>query len=161
MKNENNLFKTLTRALVGVPVGITLFLLTYVGVYFILGEFAFNTELNQLHNINILILQIIFSGILGFMLFIIFLILINIQTEELKNKNMIKFPYKSFCLLILICVCIALILSSNVFSENIRFLYILVLIIVYMLIGFPICIKGIIEKFWIKEINEKLKERNK
>ena len=72
MKKEEIVKKILIRSLAGFPVGVILLMLAYASVYFIVGDTVFNTELNQLHNINTLLTQIISVGISGYMLFAIF-----------------------------------------------------------------------------------------
>ena len=92
MKKEEIVKKILIRSLAGFPVGVTLLMLAYASVYFIVGDTVFNTELNQLHNINTLLTQIISVGISGYMLFAIFGIINVSGNKEVENNLIKKYP---------------------------------------------------------------------
>ena len=101
MKKEEIVKKILIRSLAGFPVGVMLLMLEYASVYFIVGDTVFNTELNQLHNINTLLTQIISVGISGYMLFAIFGIINVSGNKEVENNLIKKYPWK-IALIILI-----------------------------------------------------------
>ena len=62
---------------------------------------------------------------------------------------------------IILCVLIVVILgSTKIFSKNISDINILILVIICVLSGIIICIKSLYERHIIKEINQKIKERN-
>lgn len=161
MKKEKIIQKILLKSLIGLPIGITLLIFSYLSTYFIVGNDIFNNELYQLHNINIFIFQIISAGISGYMLCLglsIFSILSKIE------KNLNEHPYKSVFIIILSFLCILLIMplltNKNIFSQNISNLNLIILIIVYAICGSIFCIRNSVEKYYIKKINKKLKERN-
>lgn len=165
MKKENVVKKILIKSLVGFPVGVTLLMLAYISIYYISGKSVFNIELYQLHNIKTLILQIISIGISGYLLFITFYIFSNLQNEEFENKLLTKHQYKSIFTIIAILMFIGLITMEilgniKLFSKNISTLCILIFVIAYTLVGLIFCIKDVSEKHLIKEINNKLKDRN-
>lgn len=165
MKKENAVKKILIKAVVGFPVGVTLLIIAYASVYFIAGADVFNAELYQLHNINTLIHQTISSGVSGYLLFIAFYAISNLQNKELENKLITEHPYKSVFTIIISSMCIIGIImvtlgNAKIFSENISTLNIIILVIVYALSGLVFCIKSARESHLIKEINQKLKGRN-
>lgn len=165
MKKENVIKKILMKAVVGFPVGVTLLIIAYISVYFIAGADVFNAELYQLHNINTLIYQAISAGISGYLLFIVFYAISNLQNKELENKLITEHLYKSVFTIIISFMCIIGIImatlgNEKIFSKNISDLNIIILVIVFALSGLVFCIKSSIERHLIKEINQKIKERN-
>ena len=164
MKKEEIVKKILIRSLEGFPVGVMLLMLAYASVYFIVGDNVFNTELNQLHNINTLLTQIISVGIAGYMLFAIFGFINVSGNKEVENNLIKKYPWKIALIIlieIILCVLIVVILgSTKIFSKNISDINILILVIICVLSGIVICIKNLYERHIIKEINQKIKERN-
>ena len=164
MKKERIVKKILIKSLVGFPVGVMLLMLAYASMYFILGNNTFNAELNQLHNINTLITQIISVGISGYMLFVIFEIINVFENKEVENNLIKKYNWKMALIIlieIILCILIAVILgSTRIFSKNISDINILILVIICVLSGLVICIKKLYETHIIKEINQKIKERN-
>lgn len=164
MKKERIVKKILIKSLVGFPVGVMLLMLAYASMYFILGNNVFNAELNQLHNINTLLTQIISVGISGYMLFVIFEIINVFENKEVENNLIKKYNWKMALIIlieIILCILIAVILgSTRIFSKNVSDINILILVIICALSGFAICIKNLYETHIIKEINQKIKERN-
>ena len=132
MKKENVLKKVLINSIIGFPIGVTLLIIAYISVYFITNENVFNTELYQLHNINILISQAISYGISGYLLFISIYILSIPQNTE--NRLMAEHPYKTvftttISFIFIIVIIILILGNTSIFSENISTLNILILII--------------------------------
>lgn len=164
MKKERIVKKILIKSLVGFPVGVMLLMLAYASMYFILGNNVFNAELNQLHNINTLLTQIISVGISGYMLFVIFEIINVFENKEVENNLIKKYNWKMALIIlieIILCILIATILgSTRIFSKNISDINILILVIICVLSGLAICIKNLYETHIIKEINQKIKEKN-
>ena len=164
MKKENVVKKILMKAIVGFPVGVTSLIIAYASVYFIAGADVFNAELYQLHNINTLIFQTISTGVSGYLLFLAFYAILNLQNKELENKLITEHPYKSiFIIISFMCIIVIIMVTlgnTKIFSENIITLNIIILVIVYALSSLVFCIKSIRERHLIKEINQKLKERN-
>lgn len=163
MKKENVVKQILMKALPGFSVGITLLIIAYASVYFILGQDVFDAELYQLHNIDTLIFQAISAGLSGYLLFVSFYTISTLQ--KIEDKLMAEHPYKSVLTIIISSICVAvitvaLLANTKIFSKNISSLNTIILIIVYMLSGLVFCIKSVMEKHIIKEINQKLKEKN-
>lgn len=165
MKKENLVKKILIKAVVGFPVGVMLLIIAYASVYFIAGVDVFNAELYQLHNIYTLIFQTISAGISGYLLFITFYAIYYLQNKELERKLLTEHPYKSIFTIIISSICIIFVImtalgNTKIFSKNISDVNIIILVIIYTLSGFIFCIKSSRERHLIKEINQKIKERN-
>ena len=165
MEKENVVRKILMKALVGFPVGVTLLILAYSSIYFISGEDVFNTELYQLHNINILISQIASVGIAGYLISITLNTILILQNKYLERKLMKKHPYKSVFALVLSYFCIItifylILVNEKIITEYIITLNIIILLIVYMFFGIVFGIKLFMEQDLIKKINQRIKKRN-
>lgn len=169
MKKENIVKKILIKAVVGFPIGVTLLIMAYISVYFIAGEDVFNSELYQLHNIDILILQTISTGASGYLLFITFYAISYLQNKDLENKFIVEHPYESIFTIIIFSICIMVIImetlwNTSIFSENISDLNIIILFIIsftiYALNSLVFCINSARGKHLVKEFNQKIKERN-
>lgn len=162
MKNEKTLTKILKESIAGFPIGVTLLIFSYVSVYFISGKEIFNIELFQLHDINILISQVIFTGISGYILAIIFHFisdLIKFESILLKER-----PYKysltfSMCSFSIIMIMLST-LNTKIFSKNICTLNSIIILLTCVLFFISSAIKNMIDKILIKKINQKIQERN-
>ena len=88
MKKENVVKNVLVKSLVGFAVGVTLLMVAYASIYFVVGESTFQNEICQLQNIKTLITQVIVTGIAYYLLFISFHIFSILQNKELKDKYM-------------------------------------------------------------------------
>lgn len=69
-----DLIEMFGKALVGIPIGVVMMMISYVSVYFIAGNDIFQNEMEQLKNIDTLIRQLIASGLV----FYTILLLINL-----------------------------------------------------------------------------------
>ncbi len=166
MKKENDVKRVLTKSLVGFTLGVTLLMLAYIGVYFIEGNEVFISEISQLYNIKTLISQLLVNGISYYIIFITFQIYSLLQEKEIIEKYIKKYSYKfvlplSLILAILITIICIILSNAEIYSENIRNLNIVVLVITYALEGIVLIKKAFEENQWIKEINKRLKEKNK
>lgn len=165
MEKENVVKKILSKALVGFPIGVTLLIIAYASIYFIVGEDVFNAELYQIHNINTLLSQIVSVGISGYMLSTSFYIISIYQNKELDNIWFPKHPYKAVFATLIYPMCIFFIIvptigNTRIFSQNIRTLNLLISVIVLALSFLVFGIKSAREQHWIKEINKMIKEKN-
>ena len=70
MKNESALNKIFVSSLAGFPLGITLLLFSYIGIYYIVGENTASLELAQLQNVKTLVYQMMSLGLAYFILFV-------------------------------------------------------------------------------------------
>jgi len=166
MEKENLLKKVLKKAMAGFPIGVTVLMIEYASIYFIEGEGLFNAELNQLHNINTLISQILSVGIAGFIIFLCANAIWILQNKELESKIMNTKPYTSIITISIVAICLMTIVmfilgNEQIFSENIRTLNIIALVIWIVIQGVFLCIKSVKESNLVKKINEKIEERNK
>ena len=81
----------------------------------------------------------------------------------ISGNFLVEHPYKSILIILLIIVLAILnfsLLTFKVFSENISTMNIIAFVIIFTMSDICLCIKSVIEKGWIKEINQKLKERS-
>lgn len=165
MKKENVVKKVLLKSLVGFTVGVTLLMIAYVSVYFVAGEDVFVNEIAQLQDVKILISQILFIGLAYYLLFIVFHILLILQEELTENRHVVKYHYKYVVatmssVVVVSLINIILLEKTQIYSENIGMLNIIIVVIVYALAGLYVCIRNSMQSPLIKKINQKLKERN-
>lgn len=165
-KKENGVRKLLTKSLVGIPVGVTLLIIVYISVYLIAGEAVFTDEISQLHNIDILVSQVASVGLAGYVLFIFFYIISDLQDKEFADKFMTKHPQESALIIVLsfmllFATSFATLMNEEIFSQNIITLNIVTLVLILSLGGLIFCIKKSREQRLIKENNQKIQEKNK
>lgn len=162
LKKENVIKNVLVKSMIGFPVGVTLLMIAYASVYFLVGDTVFYNEISQLQNIKTLIYQIIYSGLIWYLLFITFNAFIEIQRQGLENKDYIKHPYKNALTpiipVLILIIALVLSLNTNIFSKNMVAMNFILIIIGYALVSLYLCIKFIKESHIIKEINNKIKE---
>ncbi len=165
MKKENVVRKILVSSIVGFPIGVTLLMIAYIGVYYIAGENVFIAEISQLQNIQTLISQIIFLGLSYYIVFVCFHVFSHLNNKELNDKYMTKHPYKSVSIALLsslgFIVATTLVSIEKIFTENLATMNIIVLVVLYAICGLFFLIKCTIESNLIKKINAKIQERNK
>ena len=155
MKKEEIVKKILIRSLAGFPVGVMLLMLEYASVYFIVGDTVFNTELNQLHNINTFIFQMVSGGTSGALLFVLY------YTLQVIQEKFYKRPYKLVFLDIIITtftfiLVLTLISNSLIFSKNVSTTNIVIVISLFAIGGFIFCIKTTYQSLLVHKINKKL-----
>ena len=163
MKKENIVKKIFTSSLIGFPIGVTLLILSYVGIYWIVGEDVANNELTQLHNIRSLVNQAMIMGLAYFIVFVNF----NTALLILNRETTIKFTYKHPCISVLLLLLsilgmiIAFMLISNesIYSKNVAMLNIIIIAIIYALGCLVFMIKDVKENLLVKKINIKIKEK--
>lgn len=164
MKNKDIVRKIAIFSLVGFPIGITLLMINYAGLYLIAGEKGFQTEIAQLQNISTLLIQLIIVGFSYYLYFILINVIANINgTKSNNDKFVLKHPYKTILIMIIFMIVFALILMLlclKKFSENISIMNVTTFIIVLVSCGIYFCLKVTYESDLIKKINQKLKERN-
>ena len=166
MKKENLAKKILAKSLPGFTLGVTLLMLAYASVYFVVNESTFISEIIKLQNIKTLITQMTFMGIAYYILFIEFNIFLILQDKEIKNKYIRSHPYMFaliipiIILAILLLVTTCLISNPKIYSEIIVDLNLVISVIIISLTILCMCIKSFIESDIIKKINKKLSERN-
>lgn len=154
---KNNVF---FKSIHGFTFGITMLLVSYISIYFILGENAFIMEIRQLENINLLLNQIIVFGFMWYLLAISFNMIILYQNNELKNKK-ISYNYKDilFMLIVNFLLGAMFVIYKNIFSTNIGIMNILIMLLGLSIVGIYCLIKYIKDSFLIKQINKKLQEK--
>ncbi len=164
MKKENVIGKILINSLLGFPIGIMILMTIYASVYLIAGENVFIAEITQLKSIETLVFQLTTIGCAYYLFFILIGAITYLNKINFISDNfLVEHPYKSILIILLIIVLAILIfslLTFKVFSENISTMNIIAFVIIFTMSGICLCIKSVIERGWIKEINQKLKERN-
>ena len=157
MNTKNFIKKILTKSIIGFPIGVTILMLLYVIVNPFFGEVAFSYEL---HNIQTFILQLLLSGLSGFMLLIAFYSILFLQDAELENRFATEHPYRAIfyaIVSVLITFIIIMVISrANIFSTTISILIEIVYPVLYAVLGFVLLIKDSIMKYTINKINKKL-----
>ena len=145
MNTKNFIKKILTKSIIGFPIGVTILMLLYVIVNPFFGEVAFSYELNRLHNI-----QLLLSGLSGFMLLIAFYSILFLQDAELENRFATEHPYRAIfyaIVSVLITFIIIMVISrANIFSTTISILIEIVYPVLYAVLGFVLLIKDSIMK---------------
>lgn len=166
MKKGNLAKKILVKSLPGFTLGVTLLMLAYASVYFVVDESTFIIEIIKLQNIKTLITQMTFMGIAYYILFIEFNIFLILQDKVTINKHVKNHPYifsvvvPLIIMLVVIFVVEYLILNQKIYSEIISKLNLIISVIIISLSILCIIIKSFIESDLIKKINKKLSEKN-
>ncbi len=164
MKKENIFRKTIINSLIGFPIGITLLMINYICIYFISGENVFKNEILQLQDISTLILQLIIIGLAYYISFIFCNVIAYLsETRATSDKFVTEHPYKTIVIMLIFGISVTIILALlnfEIFSQNIAMMNIISFVIIFVLFGVFVFIKSAIESNLIRQINQKLKERN-
>lgn len=151
--------KILFTTLLGFCVGVTLLMITYLGVYYIIGQETFSSLILKLSDISIFQNQLLVAGFTGAMFS--FVVHLSKETKETIVGNKIS-PTK------FIVTIISMILSLVISMHLIKNLGIFDQVMVYALLIFEIAIIGFYSLFQCIQsaideliINKKLKENNK
>ena len=147
MKERNNF---IFKSLIGFPIGTMMLGIMYMIIYLINGEVNFTFEIMQLANIHIFINQFLMSGILFYILILVFNIGKNVDNDKKEYKKIVALT---------ILVILSLILTRFIAgTKNVKYVFTLIYILSYIAIGLYMMINDIITK---NMINKKLKERKK
>ena len=141
------------RAFIGFLVGVTILMILYVSIYFVAGNEVFENEILQFQNIEILIKQILYTGVSWAIIYSI--LYINLILEDSRVNNW----YKVFSIIIslfalIIYICISS--NANIYTENIADMNIIISISIFILLIFYSLVKKTIEKVTVKKINKKI-----
>ena len=144
MKEKSNI---MVKSLIGCPIGTMMLGIMYVLIYLICGEEKFSIEIMQLGNIHIFVNQFLMSCIL----FYILTLVINIG-KNLENDK--KEYYK--VLIVAILAVLGLIFTRYIVgSTNIKSMFTLIYVLLYIIIGIYMMINDVITQHFI---NKKLKQ---
>ena len=150
------------KSFIGFPIGALMLIISYVFIYFVGGKSIFKQEISALQDIHILITQIFVLGIAYYLLYM-FYKNIQILNEAEYKEIQLKYPYKTVFTVILIGIVINIsifiIVTSELFSENLRVINILLVIFTLIIIGAENIVKSIKQSKIIEKINQKIKER--
>ena len=147
MKERNNL---IFKSLIGFPIGTMMLGIMYMIIYLINGEVNFTFEIMQLANIHIFINQFLMSGILFYILILVFNIGKNVDNDKKEYKKIVALT---------ILVILSLILTRFIAgTKNVKYVFTLIYVLSYIAIGIYMMINDIITK---NNINKKLKDRKK
>lgn len=152
------------KSILGISVGITLMMISYIGVFLIAGEDVFKFELSQIFDINILIKQLIAWGICGYLFFLEVFLFYGLQNKD--NNDLKEHPYKVIFYVIasafIPMLTIILILGNeHIFSENVGIVNMIVFAFLYIIAAIISLIKDFKDSMLVEMINRKIKERNK
>lgn len=148
------------KVFIGFPVGIMMLVISYIFIYLIDGNNVYIFEISKLENINILVGQIIQSGIL----YTVFIIWIKSCLNIIVNKKGSKFTYKDLGIFLIECTIVAIISfvfcgwSKKYYSEELQDVTFGLGIVVMMLV---FAIYFIVNVINIHFINKKIRQRNK
>lgn len=153
--------KILLKSLFGFTLGVTLLVMAYVSIYFVSGEDVFIVEIQQLQNIKTLITQVLISG----MAYFIIIALLNASSYVSETYHKTN-PYKVISITILVFVIMLLVMffllgNTNIYSENISSVNVIIIVLVYASYGIIFGIITFFQKNLIHKINQKLKEKSK
>ena len=144
MKEKSNV---MVKSLIGCPIGTMILGIMYVLIYLICGEEKFSIEIMQLGNIHIFVNQFLMSCIL----FYILTLVVNIG-KSLENDK--KEYYK--VLIVAILAVLGLIFTRYIVgSTNIKSMFTLIYVLLYIIIGIYMMINDVITQHLI---NRKLKQ---
>lgn len=144
MKEKSNV---MVKSLIGCPIGTMILGIMYVLIYLICGEEKFSIEIMQLGNIHIFVNQFLMSCIL----FYILTLVVNIG-KNLENDK--KEYYK--VLIVAILAVLGLIFTRYIVgSTNIKSMFTLIYVLLYIIIGIYMMINDVITQHFI---NKKLKQ---
>lgn len=147
--------KLFSRIIFGFSLGVTLLILSYIGLYYIEGQETFNTLILKLTDVTTFQNQILVVGSAGIMMsFAIYLIEKTIEEDKQSTSRMIV----SIILLMLsLYVSMFLIKNLSVFDEAMAYMLIIVEVVIFALYTLFHCMQKTIDEFII---NKKIKEKN-
>ena len=147
--------KLLFRIIFGFSLGITLLMITYIGIYYIGGQEAFNSLMSKLTDVTILQSQLLVVGSAGTMMsFAIYLIERTLEEDRYTVSRMI---ISIILLLLSLCISMFLIKNLGVFDKTIVYTLIVSEAALFAIYSLFHCIQETIDEFII---NKKIKEKN-
>ena len=160
---KEKLKKAFLKSFLGIPIGISLIMISYVFAYLIGGEEIFKLEISQLQSIDILLKQIVAGGIYGYLSILAIYNLLILKNQG--DKKMMEHPYKNIFYAIVsgavpISIIFAVLENTNIFSDNMIVVNMIVFVILFIASSVIIALKDIKDSKLVEMINRKLKERN-
>ena len=136
---EKIIKENFVKSFIGFPIGALMLIISYVLIYFVGEEGIFQQEISVLQDIHLLITHTLLLGI-AYYLLCIFYKNMQIFNEAEYKAIQLKYPYKTVFTIILIALLIIIpifiIVTSEIFSTNLR-------VINSLLIVFAFIIKGV------------------
>lgn len=147
--------KLLSRIIFGFSLGVTLLILSYIGLYYIEGQETFNTLILKLTNVTTFQNQILVVGSAGIMMsFAVYLIEKTLEEDKQSPSKMIV---STILLMLALCVSMFLIKNLGVFDEATVVMLIVIECVLFALYSLFFCVQETIDEFII---NKKIKEKN-
>lgn len=147
--------KLLSRIIFGFSLGVTLLVLSYIGLYYIEGQETFNTLILKLTDVTTFQNQILVVGSAGIMLsFAVYLIEKTLEEDKQSPSKMIV---STILLMLALCVSMFLIKNLGAFDEAIVVMLIVIEVVIFALYSLFYCVQETIDEFII---NKKIKEKN-
>ena len=147
--------KILFRFIFGFSLGITLLMMSYIGIYYIGGQEVFNSLIAKLADITIFQSQLLVVGSAGVMLsFSVYLLERSLDEDRYTPSRMIV-----SLVLLLLSISISMFLIENlaVFDKTIVYTLIVSEVTLFAIYTIFHCIQETIDEFII---NKKIKEKN-
>lgn len=149
----------------GIVYGVTLLMISYLGIYLVAGNSAFEQEILNLSDINIFIAQLSMSAILGMLTICLIEVFKHylMKLKEYKNldaKVSVKKAFKYTVVMIIVSALIMLVIENvlKLFNNIIAIMFIIVWCIWIITYGLIYAVKSFVEEF---QINRKIKEKNR
>lgn len=140
--------------LIGFPVGIMILMISYVLIYLIVGEEQYVAELSRIVDPNVLINQLIWSGVVYVIYFMVYKYLIkNIENTD----EPAKFVISTFVIMAFVYIISVVADKFGKFSEDLVLLLVGIGLILLMIIAI-VC--SILNGINIHKINKALNKRN-
>lgn len=148
--------KLLVSIIFGFTLGVTLLILSYLGIYYVAGQETFNLVILKLVDINVLQNQILGAGFAGTMLaFVVYIMESFIENDKQSPYFVIFSMVASLLALIISMYHIKNMKSFDEVTSSMLLIFSVVLICAYMLFR---CTQEAIDEFIL---NKKLKEKNR
>ena len=145
----------LVRIIFGFTIGVTLLVLSYLGIYYIAGQETFNSTILKLADVTILQHQILLTGFAGRMIGFALYVLEKAFEKDEKSPTSLIVP--NITLILALVISSFLIINISVFDESTSMMFVIlgtVLICGYSL--YRASLSAIEELI----LNKKIKEKN-
>lgn len=146
----------LVKIIIGFSFGVTLLVLSYLGIYYIAGQETFNATILKLADVTILQHQILLTGFAGSVIgFAIYVIEKAIEEKDEKSPTSLIVP--NITLILALIISSFFIKNISVFDESTSMMFVIlgtVLMCAYMLY------RAILSTVDELILNKKIKEKN-
>lgn len=151
--------KTLGKALLGIPIGVTFLVLCYISIHYVVSAEAYKAIAMDLTDINTFILQLITMSAVGYIIILFTNITSTVSYNAEKNKSskLSILGVPALMGLTYFIPSLIIVLTRNIFNQD---LYMLIIAFGLVFFG-SIFIVGLVAKSITQEkINKRIKEKN-